>query len=67
MIDFFVSSFSNLKIGNLNKSNVLDIDQISQSIKSIDINTKKKKVFFIISQKNIDIITISFFIKKGGS
>ena len=51
LIDFFnVSNFSNsffddLHADNLNKSNILDIEQIFQSIKSIDNSTKKKKFF----------------------
>ena len=69
LIDFFnVSNFSNsfffddLHADNLNKSNILDIEQIFQSIKSIDNSTKKKKLFYYKS-KNIGIITV-IFLKK---
>ena len=68
LIDFFnVSNFSNsffddLHADNLNKSNILDIEQIFQSIKSIDNSTKKKKLFYYKS-KNMGIITV-IFLKK---
>ena len=68
LIDFVnVSNFSNsffddLHADNLNKSNILDIEQIFQSIKSIDNSTKKKKLFYYKS-KNIGIITV-IFLKK---
>ena len=68
LIDFVnVSKFSNsffddLHADNLNKSNILDIEQIFQSIKSIDNSTKKKKLFYYKS-KNIGIITV-IFLKK---
>ena len=57
LIDFVnVSNFSNsffddLHADNLNKSNILDIEQIFQSIKSIDNSTKKKKFFYYKSKK----------------
>ena len=57
LTDFFnVSNFSNsffddLHADNLNKSNILDIEQIFQSIKSIDNSTKKKKFFYYKSKK----------------
>ena len=57
LIDFVnVSNFSNsffddLHADNLNKSNILDIEQIFQSIKSIGNSTKKKKFFCYKSKK----------------
>ena len=60
--NFLNSFFDNLHADNLSKSNILDIEQIFQSIKSIGNSTKKKKLFYYKS-KHIDIITV-IFLKK---
>ena len=63
--NFLNSFFNNLHADNLNKSNILDIEQIFQSIKSIDNRTKKKKLFYYKSKKYRHYYC-NFF-KKGGS